>query len=376
MIKREHFIKELFEYTQIMPVCAILGPRQCGKTTLAREFSEIYKHPVHFFDLENPDHLNELAAPKLALEPLNGLIVIDEIQRRPELFPYIRYLSDYTDKKFLILGSASRDLIHQSSETLAGRIAYIELTPFNVSETQESYNLWLRGGFPRSYLSSTESQSQKWRKQYIFTFLERDLQMLGIQINPKLMRQFWMMIAHYHGNIANFTEIGRSLGISDMTARRYLEILNDTFMIRILRPWFVNISKRQVKSPKIYVRDSGLYHSLIGFTSENLIGHPNRGSSWEGFALEETIRHYSADAEDCYFWGTQAGAELDLLIVKEGQKRAFEFKYADTPKATKSMHSALETLGLQNLTVVVPGDVSYKLSEEIHVLGLDQYMKS
>ncbi|MBP9692684.1 MAG: ATP-binding protein [Alphaproteobacteria bacterium] len=233
MIKRSSYISQVIEYIETMPVCVILGPRQCGKTTLAREIARIYDKSVHFFDLENPDHLNELSSPKLALEPIEGLIVIDEIQRRPELFPYIRYLSDYTDKKFLILGSASRDLIHQSSETLAGRIAYVELTPFNVSETQESYNLWQKGGFPRSYLAPTDSQSQKWRKQYIFTFLERDLQSMGIQINPKLMRQFWMMIAHYHGNVANFAEIGRSLGVSHMTARRYLEILNDTFMIRI-----------------------------------------------------------------------------------------------------------------------------------------------
>lgn len=374
MIKRSAYISEVIEYIEMMPVCAILGPRQCGKTTLAREIARIYDKSVHFFDLENPDHLNELSSPKLALEPLEGLIVIDEIQRRPELFPYIRYLSDYTDKKFLILGSASRDLIHQSSETLAGRIAYVELTPFNVSETQESYNLWQKGGFPRSYLAPTDSQSQKWRKQYIFTFLERDLQSMGIQINPKLMRQFWMMIAHYHGNVANFAEIGRSLGVSHMTARRYLEILNDTFMIRILRPWFANISKRQVKAPKIYIRDSGLFHSLIGLSPGNLMGHPKRGASWEGFALEETIRHYHADAEDCYFWGVHSGAELDLLIIKEGQTSGFEFKYTDTPKVTKSMMSAIETLDLKNLMVVIPGNASYRLSEQIKVLGLDQFM--
>src|SRR3990167_352160 len=273
------------------PVVALLGPRQCGKTTLAKMYAESSRQVTHF-DLENPRDLVKLSSPLLALEELPGLIIIDEIQRTPNLFNILRVLVDgkKVEQKFLILGSASRDLIHQSSETLAGRIAHLELTPFNFQETNNLQQLWLRGGFPKSYLARSIEGSCEWRQSYITTFLERDIPGLGINIPAQTLRRFWLMLAHYHSNIFNASEIGNSLGASHTTMRKYLDILTGVFMIRQLPPWFANIKKRQVKSPKIYFRDSGIYHSLMGIESNNtLINHPKLGSSWEGLALEEEI---------------------------------------------------------------------------------------
>ncbi|MHB9148314.1 MAG: ATP-binding protein [Candidatus Amoebophilus sp.] len=371
---RSFFYNQIDFQFKIHSVCGLLGPRQVGKTTLAKQYAQKYNN-VHFFDLENPLDLARLENPMLALMDLQSdLIVIDEIQRRPELFPVLRVLVDERPRKFLILGSASRDLLQQSSETLAGRIGYIELTTFSVSEGAEEKKLWLQGGFPLSYLASSNEESYAWRQAYITTFLERDIPSLGFNIPPMLMRRLWMMVAHYHGQILNATEIGKSLSLSHHTVRKYLDILSGTFMIRLLTPWFENIGKRQVKSPKIYLRDSGLLHALVGIQdAEQLQVYPRLGSSWEGFALEEIIKEYRAAEEECYFWATQAGAELDLLIIKDGKKIGFEFKYTDAPKATLSMRIAIETLKLDHLYIVFPyKEDSFPLSEKITARGLQE----
>ena len=374
-MKRPSYLEAIDRHFKVHPACAILGPRQVGKTTLAKAYIENHlKVKAHFFDLENPLDLARLENPMLAFSKLSStLVVIDEVQLRPDLFPVLRVLVDQKERKqtFLILGSASRDLIRQSSETLAGRIGYVELAPFSLDETQNSPLLWLRGGFPRAFLASTNDESFLWRQSYITTFLERDIPNLGFQIPPQQMRRFWLMLAHYHGQIFNASELGRSLGISDHTVRRYLDLLAGTFMIRILLPWFENLGKRQIKSPKIYFRDSGILHALLGIREESeLDSHPKLGSFWEGFALEEIIQKLHAAPEECYFWGTQAGAELDLLIIKDGKRLGFEFKYTDHPKITPSMKIAFEDLKLNHLYVVFPGDQSFPLAEQITAQGL------
>lgn len=372
MIRRSIFVEEISDAFEVHSVCGILGPRQCGKTTLARYYAqEKQNSPVHYFDLEDPTDLSKLESPKLILEPLEGLIILDEIQRRPEIFPYLRsFVDKYPDRKLLILGSASRDLIQQSSESLAGRISYVELTPFNYLETRDLDTLWHRGGFPRSFLAPSEKGSFRWRRDFISTFLERDIGALGFNISTYDMRRLWTMLAHYHGNTLNYSELGKSLGVSDNTVRRYIGLLQGTFMVRCLKPWFENIKKRQLKTPKIYLRDSGIFHALLDIKDEDLTMHPKLGASWEGFALEEVIRLYHAEQDDCYFWSTQHQAELDLLILSGGKKHGFEFKFSDSPKITKSMHIALEDLGLEKITIVIPGNENYKLSEEFEVKGL------
>lgn len=373
---RHKYLKNIELSFRVHAASVLLGPRQVGKTTLAKVFLEksAFKE-VYFFDLENPLDLSRLENPMLALGPLaNCLIVIDEVQRVPELFPSLRVLIDDKEKnrKFLILGSASRDLIRQSSETLAGRIGYIELMPFSLDEVGfEIEKLWLRGGFPLSYLAATEGDSFLWRQSYITTFLERDIPNLGFQIPPQQMRRFWLMLAHYHGQIFHTSELAKSLGISDHLVRKYLDILAGTFMVRILSPWYENLAKRQVKSPKIYFRDSGILHALVGIrTQEELHLYPKMGSFWEGFALEEIIRQTGAAPEECYFWGTHAKAELDLLILKDGKRLGFEFKYKDAPKITPSMRIALEDLRLDHLYIVYPGSKTFPLTEKITARGL------
>jgi predicted AAA+ superfamily ATPase len=375
IMERREYLRNIELHFGIHSVCALLGPRQVGKTTLAKMFIE--KHPkekVHFFDLENSFDLSRLENPMLSLSKLSDcLIVIDEIQRRPELFPVIRVLVDEKGKrrKFLILGSASRDLIQQSSETLAGRIGYVELMPFSLTETEHLEMLWIRGGFPLSYLAKSDEESFLWRQSYISTFLERDIPNLGFHIPPAQIRRFWLMLSHYHGQTCKSAEIGKSLGISDYTVRKYLDILVGTFMIRQLSPWFENLGKRQVKLPKIYFKDSGILHALIGLRNESELNlYPRLGSFWEGFALEEMIRQSHALPEECYFWGTQGGAELDLLIVKNGKKTGYEFKYADNLKVTSSMKIALEDLKLDHLYVIYPGNHEFPLADQITARGL------
>lgn len=378
LIARNDCTSQLEFLFSVNPVVAILGPRQCGKTTLARLYADSLRQSVLYLDLEDIHDLQRLDNPLLALEESYDLIVIDEIQRRPELFPTLRVLVDQRreKQKFLILGSASRDLIQQSSETLAGRISYMELTPFTYPEVKDMNPLWIQGGFPNAYLAKSANISWEWRKAYVATFLERDIPNLGINIPHQTLRRFWMMVAHCHGNIFNASEIGQSLGIAHTTAREYLNILTGTFMLRELVPWFENINKRQIKSPKIYFRDSGIYHYLLGIPDKTaLINHPKLGASWEGFALESIIRHHQAYPEEVYFWGIHSQAELDLLIIKNGKKLGFEFKYSDKIQMNTSMKAAIEYLTLDELTVIYPGNKSYQLSEKIKVCGLAEYLE-
>jgi predicted AAA+ superfamily ATPase len=378
-MNRKVFIEQINQQFAVAKVVAMLGPRQSGKTTLARQVAASgilpFNPDLNYFDLEDPAQLDRLASPKLALENLSGLVVIDEIQLRPELFPILRVLVDRTPNPatFLILGSASRDLIRQSSETLAGRIGFVEVTPFSLSETgpQVVDTLWLRGGFPLSFLAPSDEASWQWRESYVRTFLERDIPALGIQIPAATLRRFWMMLAHYHGQQFNASELGKSLATADTTVSRYLDILTGTFMVRRLAPWFENIKKRQIKTPKIYFRDSGILHRLLGIPNlGQMVTHPKLGASWEGFALEQVIRTTGAAEEDVYFWGVHNQAELDLLVFRDGKRYGFEIKYTDTPRVTASQRAALELLQLERLTIVCPGHANYPLAEKIEVTGL------
>lgn len=375
MIERGYYTKLAYNALQYFPACALLGPRQCGKTTLALELGRHFEQ-VHHFDLEDHLDLERFDSPKIVLEELQGLVIIDEIQRKPEIFPYLRVLLDRkTDLKLLLLGSASRELLWQSSETLAGRIQYISLTPFRLGEVSDVARLWERGGFPRAYLAPTEALSEQWRKAYITTFLEKDLLALEANISPQTVRKLWMMLAHYHGNILNYAELSRSLAITDKRIRRQMDLLESAFMIRILKPWHENIKKRQVKAPKLYVRDSGLLHTLLGLSGQAIYRHPKLGASWEGFALEQVLFIQEIDELDCYYWRTHDGAELDLLVVRGGERIGYEFKYADVPKVTASMRIAINDLSLDTLRVIVPGNVQFRLQEKIEVIGLEQLPK-
>lgn len=378
-MKRTAYLDQIKNHFRVQPICAIFGPRQVGKTTLARQFAAEYQGKVEFFDLENPIHLTSLETPMLTLSKYaDCLVVIDEIQRKPDLFPILRVLVDDPEKKFyfLILGSASRDLIHQSSETLAGRIGYIELPPFTLFEVNNSDALLIRGGYPRSYLAESDEDSFLWREGYISTFLERDLPSLGFDVPARLMHRFWMMLCFYHGQTFNASEIGNSLMLSDKTVTKYLDILAGTFMIRILQPWFENIKKRQTKTPKIYFRDSGIFNTLSSIHSiTELAKTPKIGPLWEGFALEEVISCLQVKSTECYFWSTHNEAELDLLVLKNGKRIGFEFKYSENPKITKSMNIALEDLKLDHLYVIFPGNMSFSLQDNITACGLDALRK-
>lgn len=373
---RPCYLDLIDQHFEVHPVVAILGPRQCGKTTLARMYAERHAPaPTTRFDLEDPTDLAALANPKLALQGIEGLVVIDEVQHVPELFRVIRVLVDRPGQRtrFLVLGSASRDLIRQSSESLAGRISHLEIAPFGLDEVGHSAldRLWLRGGYPPSFLARSDPASGQWRKSYVSTFLERDLPALGISIPPATLRRFWMMLAHYHGQIMNFSEVGRSFGAADTTVRRYLDILSGTFMVRQLPPWFENIGKRQVKAPKIYLRDSGLFHTLLGIRDKDeLLRHPKLGASWEGLAIDSVIRHHRLGEGECYFWSTYGRAELDLLIVSEGRRIGYEVKYTETPRVARSMQTARSDLGLDDLRVVYPGERCFPLAEDIDAMGL------
>lgn len=372
------FLQRIEKAFEINPIVAILGPRQCGKTTLARAyFSKHDELPSpQYFDLEDYQDLNRLEDPKLALQSLPGLIVIDEIQRLPGLFQTLRVLIDQgrAKQRYLILGSASRDLIKQSSETLAGRISYLELTPFTLTEVSDMNRLWIRGGFPLSYLAKDESQSFAWRQAYIQTFLERDIPALGIKIPAMQLFRFWSMLAHFHGQLFNASELGRSLGLSDKTMRHYLDILCGTFMVRALQPYWVNLKKRQVKSSKIYLRDTGILHQLFNIeTQDQLLTHPKLGASWEGFALESVIQAHQKRPEEVFFWRSHDGMEVDLCFQEGADMLGFEFKYALNIKVSASMLGALDALNLKKLFIVYPGDKSYALHERIWVQPLKHY---
>ncbi len=358
-------------------VVALLGPRQCGKTTLARQF--VRPDSLNYFDLEEPQSLARLTEPDTALRPLKKLVVIDEIQRRPDLFPLLRVLADRTPlpARFLILGSASPDLLRQSSESLAGRLETVSLEGFRLSDLGAAAQSrhWLRGGFPLAYTARTEADSQTWRRQFLQTFLERDLPQLGIRIPAVVLRRFWNMVAHYHGQIWNAAELARALAVNESTVRRYLDLMTGVFMVRQLPPWFENLGKRQVKAPKIYVRDSGLLHTLLGVTSQHdLEHHPKVGASWEGYAVEEVLKALQPD--EAYYWATHNGAEIDLILFKDGRRVGVECKRADAPELTPSMRIALADLKLDQLSVVYPGEKKYSLANNVEVVPLAKFVKA
>lgn len=374
-IPRTKALKELNHKLKGFPIVAILGPRQCGKTTLANQFAASKPNKkVHFFDLEDPRDLARLENPALALEPLSGVIVIDEVQHMTELFPVLRVLADTKkDAKFLILGSASPRLMKRGSETLAGRVAFLELGGFslNILKTQDMRKLWTRGGFPRSFLARSEAASFEWRENFVRTYLERDIPNLGIQIPTKTLKRFWLMLSHYHGQLLNASELGKSFGAADTTIQRYLDILSSTYLIRQLQPWFYNTKKRLIKRPKIFFRDSGIFHNLIGIANlDQLYIHPKLGASWEGFALEQVIQHFSLNEDEVFFWGVHTGANLDLLFRKKGKFWGVEVKYNEAPTRTKSMISAIDELSLEHLWVIYPGKETYKLDKKITAVGI------
>ena len=347
------------------PVTALLGPRQCGKTTLAQSLKA-----EHFFDLEDPRSLARLDEPQTALEGLTGTVVIDEVQRKPDLFPLLRVLADRQQStRYLLLGSASPDLVKEVSESLAGRVAYHDLGPLAADETgvREWRKVWLRGGFPRSYLADDDTASALWREDFIRSYLERDIPALGISIPAETLRRFWVMVSHYHGQVLNLSELGRSFGVSDHTVRRYLEILSGTFMIRLLPPWHANVGKRLVKAPKLYIRDSGLFHALHTIaTPLQLESHPKLGASWEGFAMEQAIR--LTGVAHPHFWRTHTGAELDLVWQAHGALWGMEFKYQDAPRMTRSIRAVMRDLPLRHLWIVYPGPDRYRLDKAVTVL--------
>jgi uncharacterized protein len=371
MINREKDLRIIQNLISQFAVTAILGARQCGKTTIARQIRS-----DHFFDLENPADLGMLENPQLTLGRLRGLVVIDEIQRRPELFALLRVLADEpVDRKFLILGSASGELVRQSSETLAGRIGYHYLGGLRLWDVgpERAEDLWLRGGFPRAFTAADLAAAQGWLEQFISTFLERDIPQLGISIPAASLRRFWMMLCHYHGQIFNAAEMAGSFGVSDTTIRRYLEILCGTFMVRTLQPWHTNIGKRLVKRPKVYLRDSGIALALLSIRSmEELQRHNKLGSLWEGFALETAAGAIGKRDHELFFWKVHSGSELDLLWQEHGSMWGVEFKYSDAPTLTASMKEAAEVLQLRRLWVVYPGKRRYELNEQTTVLPLTE----
>lgn len=380
MIQRTFEIQTLKGLLQRYPVVGIIGARQVGKTTLARQVVAEMDEPATVFDLENPEDLARLADPMLALKELEGLVVIDEIQQRPDLFPVLRVLADRSGApaRFLVLGSASPELLRQGSESLAGRIFYHELKGFSVDEvgSDQHTDLWVRGGFPRAFLAASDQGSTEWRRSFIRTFLERDLPQLGITIQATTLHRFWRMLAHYHGQTWNASEFGRSFGVADTTVRNYLDILTAALVLFQLQPWHENISKRQVKAPKVYIADSGILHTLLGLSSlHDLEGHPKLGASWEGFALQQVARQLGAVDEELFFWATHAGAELDMLIVRGNHRLGFEFKRTSSPKVTRSMRNALNDLGLDRIDVIHAGQTSFPLADNIRAVAFSRLTK-
>lgn len=371
MIERSALLSRIREALARSRGVMLCGPRQCGKTTLAREL--LSPDSVNYFDLEDPASLARLDEPMTALQPLQGLVVIDEVQRRPELFPVLRVLLDRaaSPARFLVLGSASGDLLRQSSESLAGRVEYVTLGGFSLPElgAAAESRLWLRGGFPLSYLAANERDSLAWRRDFIRTLLERDLPQWGVRVSATALRRFWTMLAHYHGQTWNAAEPARALGVSEPTTRHYLDLLSDALMVRQLLPWHANLGKRQVKAPKVYVRDSGLLHQLLGIDSDRaLLSHPKVGASWEGFAIEQVLATQAHD--EAFFWATHQGAEIDLILRRGDRLFGVECKRADAPRMTTSLRIATADLGLNRIAVLYPGQRRYALSDAVEVLPL------
>ncbi len=374
MVPRSAHLSRLAALQRQFPVVALLGPRQVGKTTLARQVAARARGPSRFFDLESVEDLALLADPLLTLRPLSGLIVLDDVQRRPEIFAALRVLVDEAKvgRRFLVLGSASPDLLRQSSETLAGRIAYHELAGFGLDEVGVAHadRLWRRGGFPGSYLARSEVESRRWREELIRTYLERDLPALGLRLPAPALRRFWMMLAHYHAQVWNASELARAFAVAHTTVQRYLDVLSATFMVRQLPSWHENMGKRQVKAPKIYLRDSGLLHALLGLPDARALEtHPKVGASWEGFALEAVISRLGARPEEYFFWATYSGAEIDLLIVRGRHRIGVEFTRTTAPAVTRSMHIAAESLRLDRMYVVHAGRQSFELARDIKAIA-------
>jgi uncharacterized protein len=368
-INRPGFIKEIESLIRNNPVTAIMGPRQCGKTTLARAIARSIESTI--FDLEDPADYNLLSeTPKIILQQQKGLVILDEIQRIPELFPLLRVLADEPDspRKFLILGSASPELVQKSSESLAGRIGFVNLTGVNLHEVgvENLEKLWLRGGFPRSFLGTDEQHSFSWRENFIQTFLERDISNYGFNIPPVTLRRFWLMLAHYHGQIWNGAEFARAMGVSEPTVKRYLDILTGAYMVRQLQPWHENLKKRQVKAPKVYIRDSGILHALLGLEGNGIYTHIKSGASWEGFIIEQLLSQLKL--RDFYYWRTHTGTELDLMVLKGGRKLGFEIKFSETPKITRSMLSAFDDLKLDHLFLIYKGNRKLSLNDNISAI--------
>ncbi len=376
MIERPKLHRQIQQALKRSRVVALIGPRQCGKTTMARE--RVSANSPNYFDLEDPQSLARLDQPMTALKSLRGVVVIDEIQRRPDLFPILRVLVDRTPlpARFLILGSASSDFLRQSAESLAGRLEIVEMRGFSLDEVgwKAQMKHWFRGGFPLSYLARTEKDSEIWRKQFIQTFLERDLIQWGINIPAVTLLRFWTMLAHYHGQTWNAAEPARSLGVSEPTARRYLDVLSGVFMVRQLFPWHANLKKRQVKAPKAYLRDTGLLHHLLGIHLEKeLLMHPKCGASWEGYVLEEALHILRPD--EAYYWATHNGAEIDLVMIKDGRMFGVECKRLDAPKLTPSMRIAFEDLQLDRILVIYPGTRRYEIDDHIEAVPFEEVVR-
>lgn len=371
MIKRNDLVSRIVRSIGENPITTLLGPRQCGKTTIARTIGS--PAPVNYYDLENPADRAGLANPQLALKGSSGLVILDEIQMMPEIFEILRVLVDDESHKakYLILGSASPSIIRNVSETLAGRTAFVDMSGFDLTEIQEDWEtLWLRGGFPRSFLAKSTEASYRWREAFARTFLQRDIMQFGFRLNPESLRRFWTMVAHYHGQVWNAAEFARSLGKDEKTARNYLDILSGAFVVRQLQPWHINIKKRQVKSPKVYVRDSGMLHYLLNVeTRRQLLSHIKAGASWEGFVIEQILS--ITNTRRAYFWATHGGAELDLLISPQSNPVGFVIKLTENVTTTRSMRVAIEDLGLRHLYIVHPGPRSFAIDKDISALSID-----
>ncbi len=379
MIERRRHRKKIRALLKDYPVVAILGARQVGKTTLALELLEESRGPGERFDLEDPADLARLADPRLALGDLRGLVVIDEIQRAPDLFPVLRVLADRRPRpaRFLVLGSASPELLRQSSETLAGRIAFHTLDGFDLAEVGQDKlaRLWLRGGFPESFLARSNGSSFEWRRNFIRTFVERDLPQLGIRISAQTLSRFWSMLAHYHGQVWNASALGRALGVTDKTVRHYFDILSAALVIQPLQPWHANVKKRQVKAPKVYVRDAGLLHGLLDIRDRrDLERHPKVGASWEGFMMRQVLQSLGAAPEECFFWATHSGPELDLLWVRGRRRWGFEFKRTSAPTLTRSLQTALETLDLERAFVIHAGEKTFSLHRKVTAVAANRML--